>query len=176
MADVNQLTQQTIKAVAEPKEIFVFGAMDTTNQPALPAFTQKELFGFGAGSSASQSTPTGPKPGERQGEAFPPRLPAVLLWTVLMGHRPAGANSRNNKCKQRRHDRKVILGGTRVRAKYSRWWISQRRGRDRTLDQKGTAISAAKGAAQITLKTQSMIPDPRRTKQTQEPWLLIMEI
>ena len=30
-ADVNPLTQQTIKAVAEPKSIFVFGATDTTN-------------------------------------------------------------------------------------------------------------------------------------------------
>ena len=106
--DFNPLTQQTIKAVAEPKEIFVFGAKDTTKQPALPAFTQKELFGFGAGSSASQPTPTGSKLGVRRGVYFPTRFPAVLLRTSLMGHRPAGANTRNNKRKRRRHDRKGI--------------------------------------------------------------------
>ena len=77
--DFNPLTQQTIKAVAEPKEIFVFGAKDPTNQPVLPAFTQKELFVLGAGSSVSQSTPTGLKPGVCLGESFLLRFPAVLL-------------------------------------------------------------------------------------------------
>jgi hypothetical protein len=50
--DFNPLMQQTIKAVAEPKIFFLFRANAPTNQPALPAFTQKELFVFEAGYSA----------------------------------------------------------------------------------------------------------------------------
>ena len=70
--------------------------------------------------------------------------------------------------------RRVTLGGTRVRAKHTRWRFSQHSGRDRTLNKKQTAISVVKGATQITLKTQRMIPAPRRKKRRQEPWLLIM--
>ena len=131
---------------------------------------------FGAESSPSQSTPTAPKQNARPRESFPPCIPAVFLRTALRGRRPTDANGRNSKRRQRHHNRRVTLGGTRVRAKHSRWWFSQHGRRDRTLNKKQTAISAAKGAAQITLKTQRMIPSPRKKKQRQILWLLIMGI
>ena len=90
-------TQKTIEAMAKPKKDFVFGAKSPSNQPALTALTQKELFGFGAESSLSQSTPNAPEPEVCPRESFPPRLPAVLLQTTLMGHRPAGASGRSSK-------------------------------------------------------------------------------
>ena len=141
---------------------------------ALTVLTHKELYVFGAEFSPSQSTPTAPKQEVCPRESLPPRLPAVLLRTALRGRRPTDANGRNSKRRRRHHDRRVTLGGTRVRVKHSRWRISQRRGWDRTLNKKQTAISVAKGATELTLKTQRMVPAPRRKKQRQEPWLLIM--
>ena len=165
-----------IEAMAKMKKVFVFGAKPLRNQSALTVLTHKELYVFGAESSPSQSTPTAPKQEARPRESFPPCIPAVLPRTALRGRRPTDANGRNSKRRQRHHDRRVTLGGTQVRAKHSRWRFSQHSGRDRTLNKKRTAISVAKGATQITLKTQRMIPAPRRKKRRQEPWLLIIGI
>ena len=160
--------------MAKMKKVFVFGAKPLSNQPMLTTLTHKELFVFGAESSPSQSTPTAPKQEVRPRGSLPPRLPAVLFRTALRDFRPVDANGRSSKHRRRQHDRRVTLGGTRVRAKHSRWWFSKRGGRDRTLNKNQTTISVAKGATQITLKTQRMIPAPRRKKRRQEPRLLIM--
>merc|ERR1712086_877755 len=115
------------------KKAFAFGAKPLRNQPALTALTHKELYVFGAESSPSQSTPTTPKQEVYPRESLLLRLPAVLLWIALRGHRPIDANGRSSKRRRRHHDRRVTLGGTQVRAKYSRWWFSQHGGRYRTL-------------------------------------------
>ena len=162
--------------MAKMNKSFVFGAKPLRNQKALTALKHKELYIFGAESSPSKSTPPAPKQEACPRELHPPCIPTVLLRTALRGRRHTDANCRNNKHRRRHHTRRVTLGGTRVRAKHSRWRFSQHSRRDRTLNKKQTAISAAKGAAQITLKTQRMIPAPRRKKQRQEPWLLIMGI
>ena len=158
------------------KKVFVFGAKPLRNQPALTALTHKELYVFGTESSHRHSTPTAPKQEARPRESLPPCIPAVLLRTALRGRRPIDANGRSSKRRRSHHDRRVILGGTQVRAKYSRWWFSQHGGRYRTLHKKQKATSVAKGATEITLKTQRMIPAPRRKTRIQEPGLLILGI
>ena len=162
--------------MAKTKKVFVFEAKPLSNQPALTTLTHKELYVFGAEPSPSQSTPTAPKQEVCPRESLPPCLPEVLLRIALRGHRPTDANGRSSKRRRRHHDRRVTLGGTRVRAKYSRWWISKHGGRYRTLNKKQKAISVAKGATEITLKTQRMIPAPRGKTRRQEPGLLIMGI
>ena len=144
--DCKLTTQQTIETMAKMKKPFVYGAKPLRNQKVLTALTHKELYVFGAESSPSQSTPTAPKQEVCPRESRPPCLPTVLLRSALGGHRPTDANGRSSKRRQRHHNRRVTLRGTQVRAKHSRWWFSQRRRRDRTLNKKQTAISIAKGA------------------------------
>ena len=175
--DFKRTTQQTTEAMAKTNKVFDFGTKPLRYQPALTAITHKELYMFGAESSPSQSTPAAPKQEVRPTESLPTRLPAALPRTALRGLRHTDTNGRSSKRRRRHHGRRVTLGDTRVREnKHSRWWFSQRRGRDRTLNKKQTAISAAKGAAKIALKTQRMIPAQRRKKRRQEPWLLTMGI
>ena len=118
--DYKPTTQQTIETMAKMKKAFDFGAKPLRNRPALTALTHKELYVFGAESSPSQSTPTAPKQEARRRESLPPCIPAVLLRTALRGRRPTDANCKNSKRRRRHHDRRVTLGGTRVRAKHSR--------------------------------------------------------
>jgi hypothetical protein len=86
--DFKATTQQTTEATTKPNNVFVFGTKSPSNQPALPALTQKELLVFGAESSPSQSTLTGPKTQVRPRESFPPCLPALVLRNALTGRRP----------------------------------------------------------------------------------------
>ena len=60
--DFKPTTEHMRDAMAEPKKVFVFRAKSPSNQPALPAFTQKETFIFGAEPLPSQSTPDALKP------------------------------------------------------------------------------------------------------------------
>ena len=101
----------------KPKKVFVFGRKSPSNQPALPTLTQKELFNFGAESSPSQSTLTRHKMEVHPRESFPPCLPAELFQTALTVHRPAGTSGMSGKHRRRQHDRRIALGGIRVRAK-----------------------------------------------------------
>ena len=63
------------------------------------------------------------------------------------------------------HTEMTIYGEVKVQKHYNRWQRSRRRRWDSILNVKRSAESVAKGAAQVTLTTQRMMPAPRRKKK-----------